>query len=160
MKPRKDEIWTLGAFQEVPGARKEHGAFLCQEGMLHLQPPGAPDLTQKSSGQQRKPHLKTFPSSVPKAPFYPWAISIFWKAVWEHRWHELRSLYCDKDTEIGVCIRTNWEPFHQGWATWSAQPSGRQGPQPTQRGEPAVLGEEWRVLLRVCCGVGRSLQEG
>lgn len=23
MKPRKDEIWTLGAFQEVPGARKE-----------------------------------------------------------------------------------------------------------------------------------------
>lgn len=51
MKPRKDEIWALGAFQEVPGARKEHGALLCQEGMLHLQPPGAPDLTQNSSGQ-------------------------------------------------------------------------------------------------------------
>lgn len=50
MKPRKDEILALGAFQ-APGDRKGHGALLCREGMLPLQPPGAPDLTQKSSEQ-------------------------------------------------------------------------------------------------------------
>lgn len=29
-----------------------------------------------------------------------------WKTAQKHHWHRLGSLYCDEDTEIGVCSKT------------------------------------------------------
>lgn len=111
-KPRKDGVWVLADFQgarpprEGPGARKGHGMSLPEASAAHPSNSNSSSDPGHWEAGSRKSHLRPFPYFMPKASFHYCAGPIIWKTARKHHRHRLRSLYCDQDTEMGVCSKT------------------------------------------------------